>query len=74
MSGNKAFMTNIDRTGGIKELRATTYQGALPHIFRLPDKPKTTKKASLIKLVERAGIKRTCIASTNKTIRTARQC
>ncbi|WP_019617058.1 IS110 family transposase [Psychromonas ossibalaenae] len=70
-SGGKVFMTGIDRAGGIKELRSALYQGALSYICRLPDEPKTAKQAWLIKLVQRAGIKRTCIALANKTVRTA---
>ncbi len=70
-SGGKVFMTGIDRAGGIKELRSALYQGALSYICRLPDEPKTAKQACLIKLVERAGIKRSCIALANKTVRTA---
>ena len=70
-SGGKVFMTGIDRAGGIKELRSALYQGALSYVCRLPDEPKTAKQAWLIKLVERAGIKRTCIALANKTVRTA---
>ena len=70
-SGGKVFMTGIDRAGGIKELRSALYQGSLSYICRLPDEPKTAKQAWLIKLVERAGIKRTCIALANKTVRTA---
>jgi len=70
-SGGKVFMTGIDRTGGIKELRSALYQGALSYIGRLPEEPKTAKQAWLIKLVQRAGIKRSCIALANKTVRTA---
>lgn len=70
-SGGKVFMTGIDRAGGIKELRSALYQGALSYICRLPDEPKTAKQAWLIKLVERAGIKRTCIALANKPVRAA---
>ena len=54
-----------------KELRSALYQGALSYICRLPDEPKTAKQAWLIKLVERAGIKRTCIALANQAVRTA---
>ena len=70
-SGGKVFMTGIDRAGGIKELRSALYQGALSYICRLPEEPKTAKQAWLINLVQRAGIKRTCIALANKTVRTA---
>jgi transposase len=70
-SGGKVFMTGIDRAGGIKELRSALYQGALSYICRLPEEPQTAKKAWLIRLVHRAGIKRTCIALANKTVRTA---
>jgi transposase len=70
-SGGKVFMTGIDRAGGIRELRSALYQGALSYICNLPDEPKTAKQAWLIKLVQRAGIKRSCIALANKTVRTA---
>ena len=70
-SGGKVFMTGIDRAGGIKELRSALYQGALSYICRLPEEPKTAKQAWLIRLVQRAGIKRSCIALANKTVRTA---
>ena len=64
-------MMGIDKKGGVKELRAALYQGAMSIVTHLPDKPKTVKQAWLIQLVKRAGIKRTCIALTNKTVRTA---
>jgi transposase len=70
-SGGKVFMTGIDRAGGIKELRSALYQGALSYICRLPDEPKTAKQVWLIKLFQCAGIKRSCIALVNKTVRTA---
>ncbi|TWX65882.1 IS110 family transposase [Colwellia demingiae] len=70
-SGGKVFMTGIDRAGGIKELRSALYQGALSYICRLPEDPQTAKQAWLIRLVHRAGLKRTCIALANKTVRTA---
>lgn len=69
-SGGKVFMTGIDRAGRIRELRSALYQGALSYICNLPDEPKTAKQAWLIKLVQRAGIKRSCIALANKTVRT----
>ena len=47
------------------------YQGALAYISRLPEEPKTVKQAWLIQLRDRLGIKRTCIALANKTVRTA---
>jgi len=40
-------------------------------ISRLPEEPTTLKQAWLIQLRERLGIKRTCIALANKTVRTA---
>ncbi|EGR3047917.1 IS110 family transposase, partial [Vibrio parahaemolyticus] len=38
---------------------------------RLPESPKNQKQAWLIKLVDRVGFKRACIALANKTVRTA---
>lgn len=70
-SGGKTIMTGIIRNGGIKELRCALYQGALSYISVLPDEPKTVKQAWLIQLRERIGVKRTCIALANKTVRTA---
>ena len=70
-SGGKVSMRGIDKVGGNKELRAALYLGALSFVISLPDKPKTTKQAWLISLVQRAGIKRACIAMANKTVRTA---
>ena len=40
-------------------------------VTHFPDEPKTVKQAWLIQLVKRVGIKRTCIALANKTVRTA---
>ena len=70
-SGGKVFMMGIDKKGGVKELRAALYQGAMSIVTHLPDEPKTVKQAWLIQLVKRVGIKRTCIALANKTVRTA---
>lgn len=70
-SGEKVSMKGIDKVGGNKELRAALYLGALSFVISLPDKPKTTKQAWLISLVQRVGIKRACIAMANKTVRTA---
>ena len=70
-SGGKTYMMGIDKQGGNKELRAALYQGALSVIYKLPDEPRTVKEAWLIELVKRAGVKRTCIALANKTVRTA---
>jgi transposase len=70
-SGGKVYMTGIDKNGGNKELRAALYQGALSVISRLPDDPITAKQKWLLALVKRAGIKRSCIALANKTVRTA---
>lgn len=70
-SGGKTYMRGIDKQGGIKELRAALYQGALSVISRLPDEPRTVKEEWLLKLVKRVGIKRACIALANKTVRTA---
>ncbi len=70
-SGGKIIMLGIDKRGGNKELRAALYQGALSVIYKLPSEPRTVKEAWLIELVKRAGVKRTCIALANKTVRTA---
>ena len=70
-SGGKVYMMGIDKKGGNKALRAALYQGALSVVSRLPSEPRTVKEAWLLKLVERAGVKRTCIALANKTVRTA---
>jgi len=70
-SGGKTFMIGIDKSGGDKELRAALYQGAFSVIHKLPLEPTTAKQAWLIKLVERVGVKRACIALANKTVRTA---
>jgi transposase len=70
-SGGKIIMLGIDKRGGNKPLRAALYQGALSVISRLPSEPRTAKEAWLLKLVERAGVKRACIALANKTVRTA---
>ena len=60
-----------DKKGGDKKLRSVLYLGALSYISNLPGEPKTLKQRWLIDLVKRAGVKRTCIALVNKTIRTA---
>ena len=70
-SGGKVFMMGIDKSGGIKELRAALYQGAMSVVTQLPEEPKTVKQVWLIQLVQRVGVKRTCIALANKTVRTA---
>lgn len=70
-SGGKTYMRGIDKQGGNKELRAALYQGALSVISKLPSEPRTVKEAWLVELVKRAGVKRTCIALANKTVRTA---
>ena len=70
-SGGKVYMVGIDKRGGNKPLRAALYQGALSVISRLPSEPRTVKEEWLLKLVERVGIKRACIALANKTVRTA---
>ena len=70
-SGGKIIMLGIDKRGGNKPLRAALYQGALSVISRLPSEPRTAKEAWLLKLVERVGVKRACIALANKTVRTA---
>jgi transposase len=70
-SGGKTILVGIDKKGGDKVLRSVLYQGALSVISNLPAVPKTEKQRWLINLVRRAGVKRTCIALVNKTIRTA---
>jgi transposase len=70
-SGGKVSMKSIDKGAGNKELRAALYLGALSFVISPPNKPKTTKQAWLISLVQRVGIKRACIAMANKTVRTA---
>jgi transposase len=70
-SGGKTYMRGIDKQGGNKALRAALYQGALSVISRLPSEPRTAKEAWLLRLIERAGVKRACIALANKTVRTA---
>jgi transposase len=40
-------------------------------VTHLPAEPKTVKQTWLIQLVKRVGIKRTCIALANKTVRAA---
>ena len=70
-SGGKVYMVGIDKRGCNKPLRAALYQGALSVISRLPSEPRTVKEEWLLKLVERVGIKRACIALANKTVRTA---
>jgi transposase len=64
-------MVGIDKKGGDKKLRSVLYLGALSYISNLPGEPKTLKQRWLIDLVKRAGVKRTCIALVNKTIRAA---
>ncbi len=66
-----AATTVREQQGGNKELRAALYQGALSVIYKLPSELRTLKEAWLIELVKRAGVKRTCIALANKTVRTA---
>jgi transposase len=70
-SGGKTYMRGIDKQGGNRELRAALYQGALSVVSRLPGEPRTSKEAWLLALVKRAGVKRTCIALANKSVRTA---
>ena len=70
-SCGKTYMMGIDKKGGNKTLRAALYQGALSVISRLPSEPLTVKEAWLLKLIERAGVKRACIALANKTVRIA---
>jgi transposase len=70
-SGGKVTMLGIDKFGGVKDLRSMLYLGAMAYIYRLPESPKNQKQAWLIKLVDRVGFKRACIALANKTVRTA---
>ena len=70
-SGGKVVMMGINKNGGVKDLRSLLYLGALSYICRLPAIPKTQKQAWLISLVSRLGIKKSCIALANKTVRTA---
>lgn len=70
-SGGKVFMIGIDKCGGVKELRSLLYLGAMSHIGRLPEKPKTQKDAWLKSIIERIGFKKACIALANKMVRTA---
>nr|WP_240697191.1 transposase [Vibrio genomosp. F6] len=70
-SGGKVTMMGIDKFGGVKDLRSMLYLGAMAYIYRLPDSPTNQKQAWLIKLVNRVGFKRACIALANKTVRTA---
>ena len=70
-SGGKVFMMGIDKKDGIKELKAALYQGAISIVTNLPEEPKTVKQKWLIQLLQRVGIKRTCVALANKTVRTA---
>ncbi len=70
-SGGKTTIVGIDKQGGNQALRAVLYQGALSVISRLPKEPKTLKQRWLIQLVQRVGVKRSCIALANKTVRTA---
>lgn len=70
-SGGKVTMVGIDKVGGVKDLRSMLYLGAMAYIYRLPEQPKTLKQDWLIKLVNRVGFKRACIALANKTVRTA---
>jgi transposase len=69
-SGGKTVLLGITKQGD-KTLRAALYQGALSVISKLSNQPVTEKQRWLISLVNRAGIKRACIALVNKTIRTA---
>jgi transposase len=70
-SGGKVTMRGINKVGGNKELRSALFQGAFAIIYKLPDKPKTTKQAWLKEPVQRVGVKRAYIALANKTVRTA---
>ncbi|MEZ8196983.1 IS110 family transposase [Vibrio cortegadensis] len=70
-SGGKVTMMGINKFGGVKDLRSMLYLGAMAYIYRLPDSPTNQKQAWLIKLVNRVGFKRACIALANKTVRTA---
>jgi transposase len=70
-SGGKTVLLGITKQGD-KTLRAALYQGALSVISKLSGQAGVTEKQRwLIRLVNRAGVKRACIALVNKTIRTA---
>lgn len=69
-SGGKTVLLGITKQGD-KTLRAALYQGALSVISKLSGQGVTEKQRWLIRLVNRAGVKRACIALVNKTIRTA---
>jgi transposase len=43
----------------------------MSYVGRLPDIPRTQKDAWLIKIIERIGFKKACIALANKVVRTA---
>jgi len=70
-SGGKVVMLGIGKYLGDKQLKAVLFQGAMSVVCKLPSEPKTLKQAWLIAMVQRIGIKRTCIALCNKTVRTA---
>lgn len=70
-SGGKVFMIGIDKCGGVKELRSLLYLGAMSYVGRLPEEPRTQKDAWLIKIIQRIGFKKACIALANKIVRTA---
>lgn len=70
-SSGKVFMIGIDKCGGVKKLRSLLYLGAMSHLGRLPEKPRTQKDAWQHKSIKRIGFKKTCIALANKIVRTA---
>ncbi|MDG1734071.1 MAG: IS110 family transposase, partial [Thalassotalea sp.] len=70
-SGGKVVMLGIDKRAGDKQLKSNLYMGALSYISKLPPVAKTNKQQWLINLVQRAGVKKACIALVNKNIRTA---
>ncbi len=69
-SGGKVTMIGINTFGGVKDLRSMLYLGVMVYIYRLPDSLTNQRQAWLIKLVNRVGFKRACIALGNKTVRT----
>jgi len=70
-SGGKVVMVGINKYGGVKDLRSLLYLGAMSYIGRLAENPRTQKEACLISILGRIGFKNTCIALTNKMVRTA---
>lgn len=64
-------MIGIDKCGGVKEPRSLLYLGATSYVGRLLETPITQKDARLVKIIDRTGFKKACIALTSKIVRTA---